>query len=132
MADDYFERSVRDGNSILRLLHYPPAPFDGPNVRAGAHEDINTITLLLGAEEAGLEVKDRDGRWLAINPPSGSVVCNIGDMLQPAEQSCPALDDPPSGEPRPGAARRAPLFDAVLPAFRAGLLHRNPVELHKR
>jgi isopenicillin N synthase-like dioxygenase len=82
LADDYFEGPVRDGNSILRLLHYPPAPFDGPNVRAGAHEDINAITLLLGAEEAGLEVMDRDGRWLAINPPPGAVVCNIGDMLQ--------------------------------------------------
>ena len=70
------------GNSILRLLHYPPVPKDGPHIRAGAHEDINVITLLLGAEEAGLEVKDHDGRWIAINPPAGSLVCNIGDMLQ--------------------------------------------------
>jgi hypothetical protein len=50
-----------NGNSVLRLLHYPPVPADAPGVRAGAHEDINTITLLLGAEEAGLEVLDRDG-----------------------------------------------------------------------
>ena len=78
----FFAPTTELGNSVLRLLHYPPAPFDGPNIRAGAHEDINTITLLLGAEEAGLEVLDRDGRWLAINPPAGSVVCNIGDMLQ--------------------------------------------------
>jgi isopenicillin N synthase-like dioxygenase len=78
----FFEPTVKDGNSILRLLHYPPARFDGPNVRAGAHEDINTITLLLGAEEAGLEVLDRDGQWLPINAPPGAVVCNIGDMLQ--------------------------------------------------
>ncbi len=78
----FFDPTVKDGNSILRLLHYPPARFDGPNVRAGAHEDINTITLLLGAEEAGLEVMDRDGRWLPINAPPGAVVCNIGDMLQ--------------------------------------------------
>jgi isopenicillin N synthase-like dioxygenase len=78
----WFEPAVRDGNSVLRLLHYPPAPFDGPNVRAAAHEDINTITLLLGAEEAGLELLDRDGAWLPVNPPPGSVVCNIGDMLQ--------------------------------------------------
>ncbi len=70
------------GNSILRLLHYPPVPFDGPHIRAAAHEDINVITLLLGAEEAGLEVKDHDGRWIAINPPPGALVCNIGDMLQ--------------------------------------------------
>ena len=77
----FFDRTVDDGNSVLRLLHYPPVPKDGPNIRAGAHEDINVITLLLGAEEAGLEVLDRDGQWLAINPPAGSVVCNIGDML---------------------------------------------------
>jgi isopenicillin N synthase-like dioxygenase len=78
----FFAPTVDAGNSVLRLLHYPPAPFDGPNIRAGAHEDINVITLLLGAEEAGLEVLDRDGRWLAINPPPGSLVINIGDMLQ--------------------------------------------------
>lgn len=78
----FFDATVDQGNSILRLLHYPPVPKDGPNIRAGAHEDINVITLLLGAEEAGLEVLDRDGEWLAINPPAGSVVCNIGDMLQ--------------------------------------------------
>ena len=78
----FFDAIVDDGNSILRLLHYPPADFDGPHIRAGAHEDINVITLLLGAEEAGLEVQDRDGRWLPINPPPGSLVCNIGDMLQ--------------------------------------------------
>ena len=76
-----FSAAVKDGNSILRLLHYPPIGADSPHVRAGAHEDINTITLLLGAEEAGLEVLDRDGSWLPINAPPGAVVCNIGDML---------------------------------------------------
>ncbi|HWA60567.1 MAG TPA: 2-oxoglutarate and iron-dependent oxygenase domain-containing protein [Caulobacteraceae bacterium] len=82
LPQDWFEDTVEQGNSVLRLLHYPPAPFDGPHIRAGAHEDINTITLLLGAEEAGLEVLDRDGRWLPINAPPGAVVVNIGDMLQ--------------------------------------------------
>jgi isopenicillin N synthase-like dioxygenase len=78
----FFDPTVDVGNSILRLLHYPPVPKDGPHIRAAAHEDINVITLLLGAEEAGLEVKDHDGRWIAINPPPGALVCNIGDMLQ--------------------------------------------------
>ena len=82
LADDWFDRTVQNGNSVLRLLHYPPTAFDGPNVRAGAHEDINTITLLLGAEEAGLQIREKDGGWLDVNPPPGSVVCNIGDMLQ--------------------------------------------------
>jgi len=78
----FFDPTVDFGNSMLRLLHYPPVPVDGPHIRAAAHEDINVITLLLGAEEAGLEVKDNDGRWIAINPPPGALVCNIGDMLQ--------------------------------------------------
>ncbi len=82
LADDWFDPAVKDGNSILRLLHYPPIPADAEGVRAGAHEDINLITLLLGAEEAGLELLDRDGRWLAIKPPADAMVVNVGDMLQ--------------------------------------------------
>jgi len=78
----HFDAATAGGDSILRLLHYPPIAADGPAARAGAHEDINAITLLLGAEEAGLELLDRDGRWLAVNPPPGAVVVNIGDMLQ--------------------------------------------------
>ena len=82
LDDDYFEDKVQLGNSVLRLLHYPPVPADAPGVRAGAHEDINVITLLLGAEEAGLQLKDADGEWLDIAPPPGALVVNIGDMLQ--------------------------------------------------
>jgi isopenicillin N synthase-like dioxygenase len=82
LTPDFFEDTVRDGNSVLRLLHYPPTPGDGPNVRAGAHEDINTITLLLGAEEAGLQLLDRDGNWLPVTPKPGELAVNIGDMLQ--------------------------------------------------
>ncbi len=82
LPDDWFDDKVEHGNSVLRLLHYPPVPADAPGVRAGAHEDINVITLLLGAEEAGLQLLDRDGRWLPIEAPPGSVVVNVGDMLQ--------------------------------------------------
>ena len=83
LAPDWFDPAVRDGNSVLRLLHYPPIPVDAEGVRAGAHEDINLITLLLGAEEAGLELLDRaTGDWLAIKPPEGAMVVNVGDMLQ--------------------------------------------------
>ena len=79
----WFDPAVKDGNSVLRLLHYPPIPADAEGVRAGAHEDINLITLLLGAEEAGLELLDREsGRWLAIKPPADALVVNVGDMLQ--------------------------------------------------
>ena len=81
--EDYFIDTVRDGNSVMRLLHYPPIQGEpGSNVRAGAHEDINTITLLLGAEEAGLELLTRDGRWIPVAPNPGELVVNIGDMLQ--------------------------------------------------
>lgn len=82
LAPDWFDTAVKDGNSVLRLLHYPPVDADAPEVRAGAHEDINLITLLLGAEEAGLELLDRDGKWLAVKPPEGAMVINVGDMLQ--------------------------------------------------
>ena len=82
LAPDWFDHAVKDGNSVLRLLHYPPIPADAEGVRAGAHEDIILITLLLGAEEAGLELLDKDGRWLAIKPPEGAMVVNVGDMLQ--------------------------------------------------
>ncbi|MEO7410594.1 MAG: 2-oxoglutarate and iron-dependent oxygenase domain-containing protein [Sphingomicrobium sp.] len=81
--EEYFTDTVRDGNSVMRLLHYPPIDTpSGNQIRAGAHEDINTITLLLGAEEAGLELQTRDGRWLPVSPKPGELVVNIGDMLQ--------------------------------------------------
>ena len=81
--EDYFTDTVRDGNSVMRLLHYPAQTEPtGNHIRAGAHEDINTITLLLGAEEAGLELKTKDGRWLPVSPKPGELVVNIGDMLQ--------------------------------------------------
>jgi len=81
--EDFFADTVRDGNSVMRLLHYPPqGEPTGDHIRAGAHEDINTITLLLGAEEAGLELLTRDGRWIPVSPNPGELVINIGDMLQ--------------------------------------------------
>ena len=87
LDERWFDTAIDDGNSVLRLLHYPPVPnaqsgaSDG-RIRAGAHEDINLITLLLGAEEAGLELLTKDGKWLAVDPPEGALVVNIGDMLQ--------------------------------------------------
>ncbi|SFG41756.1 Isopenicillin N synthase [Novosphingobium sp. CF614] len=79
----WFDPAIDDGNSVLRLLHYPPVGENaGGAIRAGAHEDINLITLLLGAEEAGLELLGKNGRWLSVAPPEGAMVVNIGDMLQ--------------------------------------------------
>ena len=81
--ENYFADTVRDGNSVMRLLHYPPIQSEpGSHVRAGAHEDINTITLLLGADEAGLELLTKEGEWIPVAPKPGELVVNIGDMLQ--------------------------------------------------
>ncbi|MFM7625390.1 MAG: isopenicillin N synthase family dioxygenase [Gammaproteobacteria bacterium] len=83
LAPDLFDDKVQVGNSVLRVIHYPPMPPQPTeSVRAGAHEDINVITLLLGAEEPGLQVLTRQGEWLAANPAPGSMVVNVGDMLQ--------------------------------------------------
>jgi isopenicillin N synthase-like dioxygenase len=83
LPETFFDDKVNLGNSILRVIHYPPMPPEPTeSVRAGAHEDINVITLLLGAEEPGLQVLTKRGEWLPINPAPGSLVCNVGDMLQ--------------------------------------------------
>ena len=82
LEPDFFEDTVRDGNSVMRLLHYPPQQGDtGGSIRAEAHGDINTITLLLGADEPGLQVQTRDGTWVDMNPPAGCLAVNMGDML---------------------------------------------------
>jgi isopenicillin N synthase-like dioxygenase len=78
----WFDDKTALGDTILRLAHYPPVSPTATGVRAGAHEDINVITLLLGAEEAGLELLTREGDWLPVNPPAGALVVNVGDMLQ--------------------------------------------------
>jgi isopenicillin N synthase-like dioxygenase len=83
LPSDYFADKTNFGNSILRPIHYPPitAP-DIPNVRAGAHEDINLITLLVGASAQGLEVRSRAGEWVPFTADADTIVVNIGDMLQ--------------------------------------------------
>lgn len=80
---DFFEKIARNGNSILRLLHYPPVPegVDPRCVRAGAHSDINLITLLIASNQSGLELLDRDGQWLPVECNQNSIVVNMGDML---------------------------------------------------
>jgi isopenicillin N synthase-like dioxygenase len=80
---DWFADKTDFGNSILRPIHYPPITADDiPNVRAGAHEDINLITLLVGASAAGLEVLSKQGEWVPFTSDADTIVVNIGDMLQ--------------------------------------------------
>ncbi len=83
LDENFFSDKIQSGNSILRPIHYPPiTATDVPNVRAGAHEDINFITLLVGASAEGLEVLTREGNWLPITTEGDAIVVNIGDMLQ--------------------------------------------------
>ena len=78
---DFFNASTRKGNSLLRLIHYPPS--NNENIyRAREHADINLITLLIGANEPGLEVKDKSGNWIPVSSSYDDIVCNIGDMMQ--------------------------------------------------
>ncbi len=80
----FFAPTVAYGNSVMRLLHYPPLGPGAPEeaIRAAAHGDINTITLLLGAEEAGLELLTKAGTWHPIPAQKGALVINVGDMLE--------------------------------------------------
>ncbi len=83
LPKNHFNAMVRSGNSILRLLHYPPIAGDvEPGaVRAAAHEDINFITLLVAAKGAGLELLDRDGTWLPVETDPKNLIVDSGDML---------------------------------------------------
>jgi isopenicillin N synthase-like dioxygenase len=83
LPGDFFTNMVSDGNSILRLLHYPPIPegTDPRCIRAAPHEDINLITILVSATASGLQLKDRDGTWLPIESDPNSLIVDAGDML---------------------------------------------------
>jgi isopenicillin N synthase-like dioxygenase len=80
---NFFAKMVHNGSSILRLLHYPPIPegTDPRCLRAAPHEDINFITLLPSATAGGLQLKDRDGRWLNVDAAPGTLIVDAGDML---------------------------------------------------
>ena len=81
LPSDYFNKSTSKGNSLLRLIHYPPSNNENM-FRAREHADINLITLLIGANEPGLEVKDKSGKWIPVCSSFEDIVCNIGDMMQ--------------------------------------------------
>jgi len=79
----YFDDKIHHGNSILRPIHYPPITGEPQSaVRAAEHEDINLITLLMGASAEGLEVLNKKGEWIGITALPEQLVVNVGDMLQ--------------------------------------------------
>ena len=78
----YFDNYGKEGNSILRPIHYPPITSEPENaIRAAAHGDINLITLLMGAQGRGLQVKNHDGEWIDAIAEPDELVINVGDML---------------------------------------------------
>ncbi len=83
LDENYFDRHIRNGTSILRAIHYPPITTAPRNaMRAEQHEDINLITLLVGASAGGLQVLSMEGEWLDVVPEQDEIVINVGDMLQ--------------------------------------------------
>ena len=83
LDEHYFDHWASNGNSILRPIHYPPITEEPKGaVRAGAHGDINLITLLMGASTGGLQVLRKDGEWIDATPQEDELVINVGDMLE--------------------------------------------------
>lgn len=82
LEETYFDAFIKNGNSILRPIHYPPITEEPKNaVRAAAHGDINLITLLMGAHGKGLQVKNHDGHWVDAIAQPNELMINVGDML---------------------------------------------------
>ena len=83
LDENYFAGKIHNGNSILRSIHYPPITREPESaIRAEQHEDINLITLLVGASAGGLQLLDKDNTWIDIMPEEDEIVINVGDMLQ--------------------------------------------------
>ncbi|MBP6186051.1 MAG: isopenicillin N synthase family oxygenase [Saprospiraceae bacterium] len=83
LDEDYFDQRIEKGNSILRAIHYPPITQEPASaIRAEQHEDINLITLLVGASAGGLQLLTKKNEWLDIIPGEDEIVVNVGDMLQ--------------------------------------------------
>lgn len=83
LEENYFDGFVQEGNSILRALHYPPITGEPQSaIRAEQHEDINLITLLVGASADGLQILTRSSQWVAVTSLEDQIVVNVGDMLQ--------------------------------------------------
>ncbi|MDJ0644988.1 MAG: 2-oxoglutarate and iron-dependent oxygenase domain-containing protein [Flavobacteriaceae bacterium] len=82
LDEHYFDSYAKNGNSILRPIHYPPITSEPKDaVRAAAHGDINLITLLMGAQGKGLQVQNHKGEWLDAIAEPDELVINVGDML---------------------------------------------------
>ena len=128
----WLKAMVEGGDTILRVIHYPPIPDDAPraSLRAAPHEDINFITLLCEATEPGLELLQRDGTWLPVQALPGQIIVDTGDMLQlltngmlkstthrvsNPTHSSPASNNTPPGLPAPSPNHKHSRFS--MPFF---------------
>jgi isopenicillin N synthase-like dioxygenase len=83
LDEHYFDPFIHNGNSILRAIHYPPITVEPRSaIRAEQHEDINLITLLIGASADGLEILSKQDQWVPVTSLPEQIVVNVGDMLQ--------------------------------------------------
>lgn len=125
---DWLPEIARDGNSILRLIHYPDAgqgAAPAGSERAAPHEDVNLLTLLPAATGPGLQLLTREGEWLEVNPPEGGIVCDVGDMMtlltdgRLSATTHRVVNPPDAGDAGDGGRLSMPFFlhprpDAVL------------------
>jgi isopenicillin N synthase-like dioxygenase len=116
----HLESMAERGNSTLRALHYPPLKGGEKGLRAGAHADINFITLLLPPSDAGLEILRPKGEWMPVIYPTGGLIVNAGDMLESYTKfrkkegirstQHRVTNGPPGGPPSPKSRYSFPFF----------------------
>ena len=136
--DDPFESYLSEPKTLLRILRYPPLTGAEPpgSIRAAAHEDINLITMLPSASEPGLEIKPAGSDWMPIESPDGSIVINIGDMLQElTEGIMPSTTHRvinPAGDAAKVARLTAPVFCHPYPEMKLSNRYTAKTYLHER
>lgn len=127
LPEETFAAMMRGGNSVLRILHYPPVPPTAPALRAAPHEDINLVTLLCEATDSGLELRRRDGAWLPVEARPGQIVVDAGDMLSRVTNQVVPATTHRVVNPPPGANRdrySMPFFVHPYPACDLSVLER--------
>ncbi len=122
---DWLASMIDGGDSILRLIHYPPVAADSPTgaIRAAAHEDINLITLLAEGTSGGLELLSREHEWIPVQSLKGQLVINAGDMLQRVthgrlRSTTHRVVNPPVSQVGAGARYSMPFFTHPRPEVR--------------
>jgi isopenicillin N synthase-like dioxygenase len=115
LEEDYFEAKIHNGNSILRPIHYPPITQEPINaVRAAEHEDINLITLLMGASAEGLQVQNKAGAWISVTGPSRTNCCKRRRYATTTHKQQAKINDTPSHKPAKRKMESIPILYTIL------------------